>query len=203
MNYLLKQKTQKINLDTYKSEIIAFYPIDDEHGRDYQIFQKLLPIEAFSDYSFSGSKLGYSQVTINVKNDKSFHTQVSWEKEAFTLLESNLPIGPDVEIKKGYVFKSHITWTTFYDVDKPETARYLTRNKVLRLLSPWSTENPLVLHLVSNNEEIIKKAIEDTKAVGFEMIILSFGSGVNIEDMSPRNIDFLKDSWKICRNKMI
>ena len=35
------------------------------------------------------------------------------------------------------------------------------------------------------NPEAVKRAIDDAADVGFEMVILSFGSGFNIENDSP------------------
>ena len=56
-----------------------------------------------------------------------------------------------------------------------------------RTLAPWVTENPLILHVVSTDEAVVKRAIDQAAECGFEMISLSFGSGLNMEDDRSSN----------------
>jgi hypothetical protein len=58
-----------------------------------------------------------------------------------------------------------------------------------RTLAPWVTENPIFLHLTSTNPEQVKEAIDQCAETGYEMVILSFGSGLNMEDLSEKNIE--------------
>ena len=53
-----------------------------------------------------------------------------------------------------------------------------------RNISPWTTENPIFLHLTSTDPEKIKTAVDQCAEIGYEMIILSFGSGLNMEKES-------------------
>ena len=45
-----------------------------------------------------------------------------------------------------------------------------------------------MLHLTSIDPKVARTAIDQCAEVGFEMVILSFGSGLNMEDTSPANI---------------
>jgi hypothetical protein len=60
--------------------------------------------------------------------------------------------------------------------------RGLALRKMYRTVAPWTQENPIFLHLTSTDPAIVKRAVDQCKAVGFEMIILSFGSGLNMEN---------------------
>jgi hypothetical protein len=52
--------------------------------------------------------------------------------------------------------------------------------------------NPIFMHLVSKNDEEVKNAIDQCAATGYEALILSFGSHLNMEDSSIKNIQ----RWK-------
>ena len=64
----------------------------------------------------------------------------------------------------------------------------LARKKMYRTIAPWVLQNPIFMHLVSKNDEQVKTAIEQCVATGYEALILSFGSHINMEDDSPENI---------------
>jgi hypothetical protein len=55
-----------------------------------------------------------------------------------------------------------------------------------RVIAPWSQENPILAHLISSDPATIRRIIDQAAEVGFEMIILSFGSGMNLENKDPR-----------------
>ena len=61
--------------------------------------------------------------------------------------------------------------------------------KMYRTVAPWVTQNPIFMHLVSKNDEEVKTAIDQCVATGFEAVILSFGSHLNMEDTSAQNIN--------------
>ena len=44
------------------------------------------------------------------------------------------------------------------------------------------------MHLTSTNPETVYRAIDQCAETGYEMIILSFGSGLNAEDISDAGI---------------
>jgi hypothetical protein len=66
--------------------------------------------------------------------------------------------------------------------------RGLAIRKMYTTIAPWTTANPIFMHLVSNNDEEVKKAVDQCAATGYEAIILSFGSHLNMEDSSAANI---------------
>ncbi|MDQ2863781.1 MAG: hypothetical protein M3R50_09085 [Bacteroidota bacterium] len=68
----------------------------------------------------------------------------------------------------------------------------LAERQMYRILAPWSSENHIFLHLTSIDPKIVKEAVDQCAATGFEMIILSFGSELNMEDTSENNIQNIK-----------
>jgi len=107
----------------------------------------------------------------------------------FTYVESPNAIhwGPDYKLDPGQSFESFHTYVLALDgTDRERNG--LTIRKMYRTLAPWITENPIFLHLVTTNTNKVKEAIDQCAGTGYEMVILSFGSGLNMEDLSEKNI---------------
>ena len=64
----------------------------------------------------------------------------------------------------------------------------LAVRRLYRTIAPWSTENPLMMHVRFADEANVTNAIEQCAAVGFEMVILSFGSGFDLENERPATL---------------
>ena len=92
--------------------------------------------------------------------------------------------GPAQKIQPKGTFTSVRAFELLYDSTERER-RSLTLRRMYRTIAPWVTENPLMHHMRVAQPDAVRRAIDDAAAVGFEMIILSFGSGFNIENDSP------------------
>jgi hypothetical protein len=68
----------------------------------------------------------------------------------------------------------------------------LARRKMYRALAPWTTQNPIFMHLVSKTDQEVYTAIKQCVETGYEAVILSFGSHINMEDDSDENLN----RWK-------
>ncbi|HEU4608472.1 MAG TPA: alpha-galactosidase, partial [Chitinophagaceae bacterium] len=66
--------------------------------------------------------------------------------------------------------------------------RGMAIRKMYRTVAPWVTANPIFMHLVSHNDDEVKNAVDQCAATGYEAVILSFGSHLNMEDSSKENI---------------
>ncbi|MFM8488205.1 MAG: alpha-galactosidase, partial [Bacteroidota bacterium] len=64
----------------------------------------------------------------------------------------------------------------------------LARRRMYRTIAPWATQNPVFMHLTTTDPVIVRKAVDQCAETGYEMVILSFGSGLNMEDTSAANI---------------
>jgi hypothetical protein len=50
-----------------------------------------------------------------------------------------------------------------------------------RTIAPWVTENPVLMHVRQADSTSVKLAVDQCAEVGFEMVIMTFGSGFNME----------------------
>ncbi|MFN7733883.1 MAG: hypothetical protein ACK5OB_18440 [Pirellula sp.] len=116
--------------------------------------------------------------------DPDYHTQVNYEKQTPCLLEVGPDLGPEQTIAPKSTWQSYRSWMLLQDSTDRERSGLAVR-RMLRVIAPWVTENPLMMHLVASEESAVKQAIDQCHEVGFEMLILSFGSGFNLENRDP------------------
>ncbi|WP_422081518.1 alpha-galactosidase [Ulvibacterium sp.] len=176
---------ETLNLNSFKSELLAYPEVENPVETPNTWKRPNLHVE--SDYAFGGFTSGESNVTTFWETDSTYTSQVNWKMETPCLLVSRLPVGPNIDLKKGATFESFCTYELLLDGNDRER-NTLAMRKMYRLLAPWSTENPIFMHLTTTDEDEVKGAIDQCKATGYEMVILSFGSGLDMEDNSPENI---------------
>lgn len=116
--------------------------------------------------------------------DPAFDTQVNYLKNMPCLLEVSPERGPARRLEPGQTFESFRVFSLVYDSEDRER-RGLALRQMYRVLAPWVTENPLMMHLRTADPAAVRQALQQCHDVGFEMLILSFGSGFNIENNDP------------------
>lgn len=157
--------------------------------------------DAFSDYSFGGNMSATADApAIRWTNDPRYKTQVSYNFETPCLLECAPPIGPAQEIQPGETFESFRVFELVHDSTERERRGLATR-RAYRALAPWAQENPILMHVRSAKPDAVKLAADQCAAVGFEMVIMTFGSGFNIENESPENLAQMKSLADYARSK--
>ena len=182
-----------LHLNTYESDILALTEynatVNEGYG-DIEATPQTIILE--TDYAFGGSyQFSTKSHSIEYVKDPQYHSQVNYARTSRVLAVSRPEVGPDVMLEKGSSFSSHRTWELITDGDHRER-RSLAQRRMYRTVAPWVTENPSVMHVRSAAEPAVKAAIDQCEEVGFETVILTFGSGANIEDMSQKNLDYLK-----------
>jgi hypothetical protein len=169
----------RVKLNTFKSEILAVVewesPVETPERWEYPN----LYVE--SDYAFQGMTSKKSNRTANWVPDPDYTTQINYEYLTPALLESRPPIGPDVWIEAGESFETFRTYELIHDSTDRERMG-LAQRRMYRTLSPWVAENPIIMHVLTIEPDIIKEAVDQCAEVGFEMVILSFGSDLNMEE---------------------
>jgi hypothetical protein len=120
--------------------------------------------------------------------DPAFDTQVNYEKKTRCLLEVGPEVGPAQVVAPGGTFCTFRTFVLAPDSEDRER-QTLAQRRMYRALAPWSLENPLMMHIRSAEPAAVRAAIDQCSEVGFEMAILTFGSGFDIEDDSQDNLD--------------
>ncbi|GAB3999411.1 hypothetical protein GCM10028807_49550 [Spirosoma daeguense] len=125
------------------------------------------------------------------KTDSLYTSQVNYNYETPCLLEVYPTLGIGVTLEPGQTYtsiRSNELLLDSYDRER----NGLARRRFYRTVTPWTTQNPIFMHLVSTDPAVVKRAIDQCVETGYEMVILSFGSGLNMEDVSDANIQKFK-----------
>ena len=179
-----------IRLNAFTSEILAVIEPEVSVGVPDQWERPNIHIE--TDYSFIGMSPKTATHAVFWIEDPSFTTQVNYDLKTPCVLECRPPLGPDAEIGPGASFDSFRTFELVNDSTDRER-KGLALRRMYRTIAPWVTENPIFLHLNSVDSDIVKAAVDQCADVGFEMIILSFGSGLDMENEDPATLARMKD----------
>ena len=123
---------------------------------------------------------------------RSIKTIVNYNRIQPSMLECRPMTGPAERVGPGKSFESFRTWILVNDSSDRER-KGLAQRKMYRTISPWVTENPIFMHLRYSDNESVKRAVDQCAETGFEKIILSFGSGFNIEDTSKATLTGTKN----------
>jgi hypothetical protein len=160
-------------------------------------------LEAFSDYSFGGDMTANADApAVHWTNDLLYATQVHYERKTPCLLECSPPVGPAQKIAPGSSFTSFRVFELIHDSTDRER-RGLALRQAYRALAPWTQENPILMHVRSAKPDAVRLAVDQCAAVGFELVILTFGSGFDIENESPDYLAQLKGLADYARSKGI
>ncbi len=184
---LVNNGNADICIDSFKLETLAFMEPESPVSGDPDRF--ILPnIHIESDYhTISGFDEKRSDSTEKWVPDKEYTSQRNYPLLTPCILEVAPPLGPSQLVKPGGTFRSFKVYEMPYDSDDRERKGLFNR-RFQYTLNPWTTENPIFMHLTSTDEEVVHRAVDQCAECGYEMVILSFGSGLNAEDLSEQNI---------------
>ena len=186
------QGSKPVNLDTFTAETLALTPFEDpvEFREGVSIEPPNIHVE--TDFAFGGFSVKNSQRhSVHWLPDPLWQSQVNWARQNPCLLEVRPPLGPDQTIAPQTEFASFRVFELIYDSTERER-KGLALRQLYRCIAPWVTENPLILHVVSTDEAVVKRAIDQAVECGFEMVSLSFGSGLNMENTAENNYRFFR-----------
>lgn len=191
---------KEIMINSFKNEILSVVEEESVVGGDGRLATPHINVQ--SDYSFGDMTSKYADHTTYWLPDSLYTSQVNYNLQTPCLLESKPPIGPAFRLQPREKFEAFHTYEMMYDSYDKERCG-LEERKMYRVLAPWETENPIFLHLTSTDPAIVKAAVDQCAVTGFEMIILSFGSGLNMEDTSEINIEKIKSLVDYAHSKGI
>jgi hypothetical protein len=184
---------KKITVDRVVNEILA--TVEEESSVIGAVTNMKIPqkLHVESNYAFNNASTAHlSDQSTHWKADTSYTSQVNFSLNTPCLLEVYPPIGPGVDLAKGEVFNSIRTNELIFDgYDRERNG--LTQRMMYKTVAPWVTENPIFMHLISVDPKIVKNTIDQCSATGYEGIILSFGSGIDMENLSDQNISMIKE----------
>ena len=177
-----------VRLDRFSSELLAAVERTSEVD---ELSEGRTPpnVHVETDMAFGGMMAaGANRRVFRWLPDPEFHSQVNYEKQTPCLLDVGPDLGPAQDIPAGGTFESFHAWVMPFDSTDRERCGLAVR-RLYRTVAPWTTENPLMMHLVASDGARVTNAINQCAAVGFEMLILSFGSGFDMENERPATLE--------------
>ena len=182
---VFNESDKAVNLDKFTLEELAI--VEYETNVDH--------VPASPDERTLHVESDFAQVSCGTtywETDPRYTTQVNYNLQTPCILVSRLPYGPDETIVPGGSFESYRNWLMPYDSEDRER-KGLSLKRFCFSHAPATTENPIFLHCTTTKPEELKIAIDQCAETGYEMVILSFGSGLNMEDESEENIAKYKE----------
>ena len=145
-----------------------------------------------TNYAFNNAmRYDISDQTTHWNIDSTYTSQVNYNYQTPCLLQiypekvTSIVLSPSQSIQS---VRTHELLMDSYDRER----RGLMIQKMYATVAPWTTQNPIFMHLVSANDDEVKTAVDQCAATGYEALILSFGSHCDMEDTSDLNIQ----RWK-------
>ncbi|MEZ6103489.1 MAG: hypothetical protein R3E01_31475 [Pirellulaceae bacterium] len=181
---------EPFKLDTFVSETVAY--VEASSQVEDLIGQPLPNVHVETDFtSCAMDGRGSQRDTVHWLPDPQYKTQVNYLLKTPCLLECRPPLGPSLTMKPGDAFASFRTWTLAFD-DRDALRTSLALDRMYRTIAPWVAENPTIFHVRQADSNSVRAAIDQAHAVGFDLVLMTFGSGFNIEDESEANIQRIR-----------
>ena len=162
-----------------------------------------------------------------VATDQAHGTRIAFEVDGAAVsdpgavecvLQTTYETGPGVVLRGGAA-PAHMLYSTRVGAGVAEFVSFRTFELVLdsrdaertalatkrlfRLWAPWTTENPVFFHITDTTPDGFKNEVDQAVAVGFEMVIYSFGSGFNLESGDAAYIAQIKAQIDYAKSKGI
>jgi hypothetical protein len=176
--------SRTIMIDRLVTERIAAVEAESAVDERPGVAWRTPAISILSDYMFKGMDLVTGNQVGSWREDTAFKTQVSFAYKTPCLLVCEPPIGPGIQLTPGSTFTSFRTWLVIHDSTERERQGLFIRH-AHRALAPWSTESPIMMHVRNADSPTFRRAVDQCAEVGFEMIIYTFGSGLDMENEDP------------------
>ncbi|MFO0044513.1 MAG: alpha-galactosidase [Armatimonadota bacterium] len=170
-----------VRVDQVISERLAM--VEAESNVESQKGWRLPNLSVFTNESFGGQ----FNSSIFWEEDPDYTTQVSYMLKTPCVLSVHPPTGPGVDLKQGESLTSPRSHLVLHGSEEREL-QTLDNRKFFRTMAPWILDNPTMFHLRASGSKEVKAGVDQAAECGFEMVILSFGSGLNMEDVSEKNI---------------
>lgn len=137
-----------------------------------------------TNYAFNNAmRYQLSDQTTHWLTDSSYTSQVNYNYQTPCVLEVYPDKVSGIELKPGATFQSVRTYELLMDSYDRERRGLFVR-RMYRVVAPWTNSNPIFMHLVSKEDDEVIRAIDQCDSTGYEAVILSFGSHLNMEDQS-------------------
>ncbi|MBN1342789.1 MAG: alpha-galactosidase [Phycisphaerae bacterium] len=191
---------RQVKLNTFISEVLA--AVEYEVAVESPPHWETPNIHVESDYAFHGMTPRTANKIAHWVPDPQYTSQVNYRLQMPVMLECRPPIGPDAVIAPGETFETFRTFVLIHDSTERER-KGLALRRMYRTIAPWVTENPILMHVRQADSRSVRLAVDQCAEVGFEMVIMTFGSGFNAENTSPAYLDQLKSLADYAHGKKV
>ncbi len=192
----IENGSSTIHIDRVVNEVLGLVEEESAVVGKPEEMKKQHGLYIETNYAFNNSmRYDISDHTTHWDIDSSYTSQVNYNYQTPCLLSVYPDKAPGIDLDPHEKFRSVRSFELLMD-SYDRSRRGLMIKKMYRTVAPWVTQNPIFMHLVSKNDEEVKNAIDQCAATGFEAVILSFGSHLNMEDVSEQNIN----KWKLLAN---
>ena len=186
---VLNHSNRTIRVNSFTVELLAVVEPESYVENNPRWDLPLLHVE--TDYAFGGMGSKGAIHGAQWRVDPEYKTQVNYDLQTPCLLECRPPLGPDQDVAAGASLESYRVFELVPDSTDRER-RGLAQRRFYRAMAPWVTENPVLMHVRSAKPDAVRLAIDQCADVGFEMVILTFGSGFDFENRDPQ----YQASWR-------
>jgi hypothetical protein len=190
---------KRVRLNRFVNEVLAAVEYGSSVGEGGGYSPN---IHVESDYEFGGDIIAGGNHTVHWLADSTYTSQVNYNLQTLCLLQVYPPTGPEVDILPGDTFESYRTFELIHDSTERER-KGLALRRMYRTISPWVTENPIFMHATHDKPAAIRSAVDQAAEVGFEMVIISFGTRFDPTNMDADYVQEIKDLVDYARNKGI
>lgn len=175
-------------IDRIVNEVLGMVEEESSVEGSFEKMRKPGGIYFETNYAFNNAmNYANSDQTTHWKVDSAYTSQVHYRFQTPALLEIYPEKAPGVQLAPRQTLKSVRTHELLMNHDDRES-RGLAIRKMYGYVAPWTTANPIFMHLVSKNDQEVKTAIDQCAATGYEAMIVSFGSHLNMEDTTAMNL---------------
>jgi hypothetical protein len=182
----LSQKPIKI--DQVVIEILA--TVEEESAVEGDPIRMKTPQKLYIENNFAynnSMKYRLSDQATHWKTDSAYTSQVNYRLLTPCVAEIYPDLGVGIQLKPNETYTSIRSYELLHDSYDRERQGLAIR-KMYRTIAPWTSQNPIFMHLISTDDSKVREVIDQCAATSYEMVILSFGSGLNMEDASEKNI---------------
>ena len=166
-------------LTTFVTDEIRFVEYSDilfSFAGDVQ--ENFTPIA--EDVCGGGERIGYQFC-----KEPDYKTQRPYFYEGVMTLKFTPGCNVDVRLPDRKPVECFRSWLLLHDSSDRER-RSLAIRRTYRTLAPWTDENPLLFHLKQKaTPQSVREGVRQCAETGFEAMIISFGTGFNLESTDP------------------
>ncbi|MEJ1242044.1 alpha-galactosidase [Chryseolinea sp. T2] len=186
---VIKSTAKKpVMIDKIVNEVLAVVEEESAVEGNEMNMKKQHGIYVETNVAYNNSmRYDLSDQTTHWLPDTSYTSQVNYALRSPAMLQVYPEHAPGVLLRQGEALTSVRTAELLIDTYDRERRGLMIR-RMYRVLAPWTTQNPIFMHLVSKNDDEVRTAIDQCADTGYEALILSFGSHCNMEDTTASNV---------------